>query len=171
MDDLSVNEDIYSIYSCVTGGKDGILAELAAWKWLNGLHEGSAMLTEEGRREMMVYIDGGATHHLVNDVTLFSSSVEMNPPRRIRVANKKYMHATRVGAVHFVVEGADGGKRVLALRNVFFSADASVYLYSVNAGAKQFGWGSYMDDDTGVLMNKSSRKVEPSAEVRSQTTR
>ena len=76
----------------------------------------------------MMYIDGGATHHLVNDETLFSSSVEMNPPRCIRVANKKYRYATRVGVVHFVVEGADGDKPVLALRNVFFLADASVCL-------------------------------------------
>ena len=97
--------------------------------------------------EMMMYINEGATHHLVKDVTLFNNSVEINPPRCIRVDNKKYMHRTRKGVVHFVVEGKEGGKRVLALRNVFFSSDASVCLYSVCARAMCFGWGSYMDDD------------------------
>ena len=46
LDDMGVNEDLCSVYSCVTSGAGG---ELAAWQWLNRMRDGSAMLEQEGR--------------------------------------------------------------------------------------------------------------------------
>ena len=129
------------------------------------MRDGCAILAQEGRHRLMLYIDGGATHHLVNHDKYFTSSVEMNPPRRIRETNKRFMFATRIGVVHMVIKGPNGKEKVLTLKDVFFSPAASVCLYSVSAGAKQFGWGSYMDDERGVLMDKDTGQIEVEGEA------
>ena len=63
------------------------------------------MLAQEGREKLMLYKDGGSTHHLVNHEKHFTSFVEINPPRRIRVANKRFMLVTTMGVVHMMVKG------------------------------------------------------------------
>ena len=84
----------------------------------------------------MLYIDEDATHHLRNHEKHFTISVEMNPPSRIRVAYTRFMFATRVGVVHFSVNGPSRERKVITLKDVFFSPEASVCLYWVSAGAR-----------------------------------
>ena len=130
------------------GHHDGLAGsdEYNAWHWLRGrgglsafnLHavpSSSFMHNDPSVTQVLFFIDGGATHHLINDIKLFSSSVPLSSPQKISVANKGFMLATRVGSVRLQMPKPDHTWYSMEMKHVHFFPDASVCLYSVNVGS------------------------------------
>ena len=108
---------------------------------------------------MLFFIDEGASHHLICDEALFSSSVDLRPPRKINVANKGCIWATKVGVVRLKTSGPLGQILPLELQHMYFSKQASVNLYSVNAGSEQLNLSCVMNHQKILLMDTHSGKV------------
>ena len=73
-------------------------SDMAAWHWMHdSTHAAALNVVEDRNGDKLFFIDCRVTHHLINDLRLFSMSEPLCPPMRLNVANNSFLTATHVG--------------------------------------------------------------------------
>ena len=102
-------------------------------------------------------MDSGATVSVTNRLDLLETIDQWHPRKRVQVANGSFVEVTAIGTIRLQVDDDKGNMQTVLLQNVYYSADFSANLLSVDELYRQHRIRSVFGGDSHMVMRDGTK--------------